>query len=592
MAALQVAHALGGRVLATAGNDEKRAYLRACGVDYVGDSRSAAFAGEVLEVTAGQGVDVILNTLPADMNRHNIRLLRTGSGRLVDLRNMHYGAQLEYGALQRGILFSAFDLGAVAIADPEYVSGLLEELAPLFERGVLRPVPYRQTPPERLSETVRSFRKVAHVGKFVVSGAAGAVDLAPGMGGLKLRGDSTYLVSGGLTGFGLATARWLADGGARHLVLVGRRGAATAEAATALAELRAAGVEVEAVAADIADPAQVQELVIRLRRDHPPLRGIVHSAMVLSDAPLLDLTADQIRSVLAPKADGAWNLHRSTLDDPLDFFVCYSSMSALLGNRDQANYAAANEYVEALVRYRRAMGLPALVIGWGAIGATGYVARNQAIQDVFVRQGVYDLEPERAWTTIAHGLRTGASSLYAASVDWRTLRQFSRTVSASPCFSLVDGGQASHEGHAGNATAALADLAPNASPEERYRHLEQIMVREVCGVLGIDPLGLELDRPLQALGFDSLMAVELIVAVERATGHGLTRMSMLRPDVTTAELVAEVAGIVGTAPAAANGSRNAAAALPDAGDVRVEDLSDHEVDMLLRELETGEAGDE
>ncbi|MGE3743329.1 MAG: beta-ketoacyl synthase N-terminal-like domain-containing protein, partial [Geminicoccaceae bacterium] len=114
MAALQVARALGGRVLATAGNDEKRAYLRACGVDCVGDSRSAAFAGEVLEVTAGQGVDVVLNTLPADMNRHNFRLLRTGSGRLVDLRNMHYGAQLEYGALQRGILFSAFDLGAVA----------------------------------------------------------------------------------------------------------------------------------------------------------------------------------------------------------------------------------------------------------------------------------------------------------------------------------------------------------------------------------------------------------------------------------------------------------------------------------------------
>jgi len=408
LASLQLARALGAKVLATAGNEEKREYLRACGIAYVGDSRTGAFADEVMELTAGKGIDVVLNTLPAAMNRHNIRLLRPGAGRLVDMANMHDGSQLDYGALQKGVLFSAFDLGTLAGADPEYTSGLLCELAPFFDCGTLRPVPYRRTPLERISETVRSFREAAHIGKFVVSVADGAVDMVPATGDMPLRADAAYLVSGGLSGFGLSTALWLAKNGARHLVLVGRRGLESPEAAEALAGLRAAGVEAHAVAADVADPKQMRALVARFGHEWPALRGIVHSAMVLRDAPMLGLTRDQIREVLVPKVDGAWNLHRLTQDQPLDFFICYSSMSALLGNRDQANYAAANEYLEALARHRRANGLPALAIGWGAIGATGYVARDENVREVFVRQGMFDLDTDQAWATIAHGQRTGA----------------------------------------------------------------------------------------------------------------------------------------------------------------------------------------
>lgn len=593
LASLQVARALGAKVLATAGNEEKRDYLHACGVDYVGDSRSGGFAEEIMALTAGKGVDVVLNTLPAAMNQHNIRLLRPGGGRLVDMTNMHSGAQLDYVALQKGILFSAFDLAVLAGADPVYISGLLAELVPLFERGTLRPAPYRRTPLERIAETVRSFRRAAHIGKFVVSVADSAVDMVPAAGDMPLRGDASYLVSGGLSGFGLSTALRLAKMGARHLVLVGRRGAATPEAATALADLRAAAVDVHAVAADVADPAQMQALVARFGREWPTLHGIVHSAMVLRDGPMLGLTREQIRSVLAPKIDGAWNLHRFTLNQPLDFFIFYSSMSALLGNRDQANYAAANEYLEALARHRRAIGLPALSIGWGAIGATGYVARDERIQDVFVRQGMFDLGANEAWTAVAQGLRAGTANLYAAALDWSTLRQFSRTVSASPRFGLLRTGSADQASDKDARTAARAGLDASATPEERYRHVRQILAREVSGVLGIDPQSLDLARPLQNLGFDSLMAVELIVAVERATGYGLTRMSLLRSDVTTMELIAEVAGVSGgkASELAAETSDEAGTAVSVDAEMRIDDLSDHEVDVLLRELATEELSD-
>jgi acyl transferase domain-containing protein/NADPH:quinone reductase-like Zn-dependent oxidoreductase/NAD(P)-dependent dehydrogenase (short-subunit alcohol dehydrogenase family)/SAM-dependent methyltransferase/acyl carrier protein len=584
LAELQVARMLGAKVLATAGNDEKRSYLHACGVDYVGDSRSTAFVDEIMQLTNGRGVDVVVNTLPPQMNRHNLQLLRPGVGRVVDLTNIHRGAQLDYVALQKGIQVSGFDLIIVANAYPELMRTMLNDLAALFESGTLRPVPYRRTPIERITETVRSFRKAAHIGKFVVPVADGTVDLVPASGPMPLRSDGSYLVSGGLTGFGLATARWLAEKGARHLVLVGRRGAATPEAAEALSQLRAAGVEVHAVAADVADASQLQAVTRRFGQDWPQLRGIVHAAMVLRDGPILGMTADDIQAVLGPKIDGAWNLHNLTLDQSIDFFLCYSSVAALFGNRDQANYAAANEYLEALCRQRRASGRPALSIGWGAIGTSGYVARDKKIQDIFSRQGVRDLHLDQAWVTISHGLRTSAANLYAANIDWQTLSQFSRTVAASPRFSLLASSQAGQSANKDAQPGFEGGLVRDATPEERYRQLERILLSEVSGVLGIDPQSLDLNRPLQSMGFDSLMAVELILSIERATGYGFSRMSLLRANATTNELIGEVAGALGGMVSESDDVEPAIA--EERGEVKVDNLSDREVEALLRELVT------
>src|SRR5262249_31719849 len=153
--------------------------------------------------------------------------------------------------------------------------------------------------------------------------------------------EGTYLVVGGLGGFGLAVARWLAERGARYLVLMGRAGASTPEAEAAVNELRQQGINVVVARADVTHPDEVQPALTEVRRTLPPLRGVIHSAMVLDDALLTQLTPARFRTVLAPKVSGAWNLHQATVDDPLDFFVLFSSVSATFGNRGQANYAAA-----------------------------------------------------------------------------------------------------------------------------------------------------------------------------------------------------------------------------------------------------------
>lgn len=588
LAAIQVAQALGATVFATAGSEEKRRHLRALGIEYVGDSRSGAFADEILKHTGGRGVDVVLNTLPAKMNERNIRLLPPATGRLIDLTNLHYGAQLDYGALKKGISVSAFDLGVLSSSNPPYISKLLTEMLPLVEAGRLAPVPYRMTPLYRISETVNSFRKANHIGKVVVSLTDQLLKVTPQRADIELSRDASYLVTGGLTGFGLATAEWLADNGAGHLVLVGRRGATTPDAKDMLERLRARGTQVAAVACDVADIHQVEALVARFGRDLPPLKGIVHAAMVMRDGPIRVMSLEDLNAVLMPKVDGAWNLHRTTLDQPLDFFVSYSSVSNLIGNRDQANYAAANEYLEALAHHRRANGLPALTLGWGVIGATGYVARDESVRTAFERQGVYPLYPDEAWLAIGHGVRTGVPYLGAMVVDWGKLKKFSRSISGSQRFSMVEASERGAKGLAENGQENAGLFNAGDTPEQRLARLQNIVATEIAGVLGVDPESLDVNRPLPDLGFDSLMAVELSVALEHATGYGFQRMSLLRPDLTTDHLVSEIAKDLAAKDEAPAPARQGEEQAPAADDIDVQDLSDSEVDALLRQLSAGE----
>ena len=589
LAAIQVARALGATVLATAGNEEKRAYLRDLDIDYVGDSRSGRFADEVMQHTQGRGVDVVLNTLPAAMNEKNIDVLRPATGRLIDVSNIHYQAQLDYGALKKGISVSAFDLHLLADGNPGHINRLQRELATLFERGDLRPIPYRVTPLARIAESVDGFKRASHIGKVIVSLTDSIVDIQPRRDDLVLSDDGCYLVTGGLTGFGLATSKWLVSKGAKSLVLAGRRGADTPGAQAEIEKMRAAGADVLAVSCDVGDRRQVRDLIARLGSELPPLRGVVHAAMVLRDCPINELTGEQIREVLVPKIDGAWNLHLETLDKPLDFFVCYSSASNLIGNRNQANYAAANEYLEALARYRNAKKLPAVAIGWGAIGSSGAVARDERIRSFMSRQGILDLDEEKIWAALSQGLNGSKPYICAMVVDWPKAREFSTTVARSPRFSLVAGGEAYGADGESRAVRQSA-LVDGSTPEERRESLKGILINEVSGVLGMDPVNLEIDQPLENLGFDSLMAAELMVAVEKATGHTLQRMALLRADLTTSDLIDEIAdGLIGEIPVARTDTQEINETSESAKvDIRVEDLSDSEVDELLKELAAGE----
>ncbi len=278
---------------------------------------------------------------------------------------------------------------------------------------------------------MRFLAQAKHIGKVVLINQA-PVSIRPTLPDQPtISPDATYLITGGLGGVGLLTARWLADRGARSIALVSRS-SPSLEAASYIGELRDAGVHVEVLAADVSKPAETERVLGFLRANLPPLRGIVHAAMVLDDTPLAELDEACMTRAMAPKVQGAWNLHRQTLDHKLDFFVMFSSIASLLGNPSQANYAAANAFLDSFAAYRRAKGLPATTINWGVIAGSGYVARHEEIEDYLHRQGYQSFTEKQVVEVLSEVLRHDAVQIMAARIDWRRLADFGPRAAASP----------------------------------------------------------------------------------------------------------------------------------------------------------------
>src|SRR6202040_1668969 len=324
IAAIQLAKHLGAEIFVTAGSEEKRDFVRLLGADHVFDSRSLAFADQVLKATGGVGVDVILNSLAGDAIPRNLRLLRP-FGRMLELgkRDFYENSQVGLRPFRNNISYFGIDADQLLEQRPDTARRVFVDLMALFAAGTLQPLPHRTFDASDIAGAFRHMQASRHIGKIVVTFPRAFEPLGPALAEpppVAIRDDATYLVSGGLSGLGLRTAWWLVSRGARHLALLSRRGASTTEAAAELARFAAHGVSVAALACDVADSSQVRAALASIDAGMPPLRGVVHAAMVIEDALLRDLNRAQLDRVLAPKVLGALHLHDATRSRPLDFF--------------------------------------------------------------------------------------------------------------------------------------------------------------------------------------------------------------------------------------------------------------------------------
>jgi acyl transferase domain-containing protein/surfactin synthase thioesterase subunit/acyl carrier protein len=357
---------------------------------------------------------------------------------------------------------------------------------------------------------------------------------APGHGrtpARPVRDDATYLVTGGTGSLGLRVARWLVEEqGARSVVLVGRRGADD-HVRGAAAALTAAGATVDVVSADVSVEAEVKGVIDEIRRQRPPLKGVVHCAGVVDDGIVGQLDWPKFTRATAPKLRGAWLLHRHTRDVELDFFVLYSSLLSLTGSAGQANYTAANAFLDALAAHRRQLGLPAMVVNWGPWADAGMAARGgERGAATWRARGTRFIAPDEGVAALGQLMGEGVEQAAVTFTDWTTyLRQF---LERPPLY--ADLARAS-------AAAARPDVeAPwrEAPTEERARAVRDVVRQHVSEELGFDER-IDPGVPLSDVGLDSLMAVNVANRLERALGIAVPLAKLIRgPSVT--ELVTEL----------------------------------------------------
>jgi acyl transferase domain-containing protein/acyl carrier protein len=527
MAAIQVARDAGAEIFATAGTPARRELLLSMGVSRALDSRTLAFADQVVELTGRRGVDVVLNSLAGEALRRSFALLAP-FGRFVEIgkKDIFQNHKLDLQPFMRNLSFFSIDIERVFRERPEQGAALLNRVLERVAEGRYPPLPITEYP---ITEARKAFRHLAqsqHVGKLVLSMPSRRRQAQHG----RFRSDATYLITGGTGALGLWAARSMVEQGARHLVLCSRRRAEGA-AETAIAGLRAAGANVRTVILDVADAAAVHALVGDIGREGPPLHGALHAAGVVDDGIVIKQTAARCRAVMRPKIAGGWNLHAATRELSLDFFVTFSSVASVLGSPGQASYAAGNAFLDALAGLRRQMGLPALNVNWGPWGESGMAARTATGS---VLKLIRPLAPKEAVDILWRLLDEGAAEdTVVLDVDWR---RFFQAYPALRRVTLLRDFSGPAEAPAAGESSLLAKQLRAASRDERVSTLAALVRNRLATILGTSESNIPITEQLPNLGVDSLMAVELHNQLERELGQAIPRMVLAQ--ATTVEGVA------------------------------------------------------
>ncbi|KAI1079846.1 putative polyketide synthase [Whalleya microplaca] len=534
--AVQIAQNIGAKVIATVGSKEKRQFLRErFGIPdhMIFSSRDSSFASGVMAITNGRGVDVALNSLAGELLHETWRSIAP-FGRLVEIgkRDIHENTKLDMDPFRRNVTYASVDLITLYHHNKPMLARLADIMFGLVTEG-------KMTPPQPLTrmsfaEVQKAFRLLQmgkHFGKVVL--LPGKNDMVPVLppsyhNTTLFSPEKVYLLVGGLGGLGQSLSGWMVRRGARRFAFLSRSGDRSERAQATLSWLRAKGVEATVFRGDVTNRETV-DFVIEALGDC--LAGIFQAVMVLRDSPYSRMTMQQWRECANPKTQGTWNLHNATLNNSaLDFFVCFSSSSGALGAMAQANYAAGNCYMDALMAHRRAMGLPGFTMNLGMVTGVGAVSEDTALETTMERLGYEAMTEEElfyqteeailasyahreqqktigpqqkttwAYTGIeSHGLIAGIN-VRRKDVYWATLP------TVRNLYANLDLGC---QGSKARTSQDLASAIRRAQThEEKMQLLTAAFLDKVASVLSVPVDSLQPENPLSNYGLDSIVAVE------------------------------------------------------------------------------------
>ena len=497
LAAIQLVQAAGAEVFATA-SSPKQEFLKSLGIEHVFDSRSLDFSNEILEATQNEGVDIVLNSLTSEGFIEASLACLKPSGRFIEIGRLNILTPEEMAQTRPDVDYHILSLDELKREQPERVGLSFRKLIGRFASGELMPLRHSKWPMAEIGDALQYMGSARHVGKLVLAMPA----LAQG----QLDADRTYLVTGGFGGIGCAVANWLAERGAKNIVLNGRRDP-DPDAVQTIDELRERGIRVETQIADVTDASRIDSMLDYVENEMPALGGVVHSVGVLSDGSITNQTWQRFEEVLWPKILGAWHLHQATKHLDLDLFVLFSSATGVLGNAGQANHASANAFLDQLAAHRRSLGLCGQSIAWGAWSEIGEAAEHrERIASQLESSGTEWISPDLGIRTLDYLVSHDLKNPAAMSVDWDVLEQ---SFDIPPAFlkELLASDEDADESRSEAISLDVGELR-SAEIEDRIEVLMSYIQKQLQSILRLASL------PSPTVGFfdlgmDSLMAVEL-----------------------------------------------------------------------------------
>lgn len=534
-AAIALARAAGAQIFATAGSEQRRQLLRDMGIEHVYDSRSLEFADAIRHDTEGYGVDIVLNSVTGAAQRAGLELLSFG-GRFIEIgkRDIYGDTRMGLFPFRRNLAFYGVDLALMTVTHPDRLRDLLSTVYRLTADGLLPMPESTHYPLAEAATAIRVMSNAEHTGKLLLdvphTGQSRVV--VPPAQVEVFRDDGAYVITGGLGGLGLFLAEKMASpgsGAGSGRIVLSSRSEPTPEALQTIERIRATGADVVVECGDITEPGTAQRLVAVATATGLPVRGVLHAAAVIEDATLTNITDELVERDWAAKVYGAWNLHQAVIeaDQPLDWFCSFSSAAALVGSPGQGAYAAANSWLDAFTRWRRAQGLPATAIAWGAWAQIG---RATALAEGALAEGAdLAIDPDEGAYAFEALLRHDrAYTGYAPIAGTPWLTAFAQSSPFAEAFRSMGQNPA-------GASKLLAEL--NELPADEWpTRLRRLISEQVSLILrrSVDP-----DRPLTEYGLDSLGALELRARIESETGIRINPA-----DLTTIGTIRGLAGLL------------------------------------------------
>ncbi|KAI0912850.1 hypothetical protein F4823DRAFT_632847 [Ustulina deusta] len=519
-AAIILAKNVGAEIFTTVSTREKRDHLienYGIPADHIFSSRDDSFNAAVLHATQGQGVDVIINSLSGRLLQEAFKCLAR-FGRFVEIgkRDIEINSELGMSGFDLSVTFTHLDLMQFQEYKGPRLQRVLMEIMKMYSQGRITAVtPVTVYPLSQLEKVLRLMQAGKHVGKIVVKAEPGdVITTRPRQKIIRLLSNASYLVVGGLGGIGQSVCQWLAEHGAKCVIIFSRSATTTEKTAPFEADMADLGCKVHVYACDISVKNELTEVLKRCQMSLPPIRGVIHTAMVLQDSILERMNIADFEAAVKPKVDGSKYLHEELSATQLDFFVMLSSLTGVFGSSGQSNYAAGGTFQDALACYRTSRGLPGVSIDLGVVESIGYAAEHEGVAERLSKLGYQVLSEVDVLEAIEYAIASPFSGQVLVGVN---TSPGSHWVGTGMCHDARFAPLRPHDSRdavsgSKSTEAPTTDIGLEIAKAPTFEEARDIIIRAICKkVRDIFLIEDEIDiqKSLTHYGVDSLVVVEI-----------------------------------------------------------------------------------